>query len=175
MGLLLLTPVAQAFEPVRGQFLVRQNCPATPSIQRGAMEADAVRKGSRYAALGLNRPGGDFVQIRMPGLKPELRWVSLACGELQTGSVPEDAEHQATGRGGKSRKLLLAMSWQPAFCESRPDKVECRTQTDGRFDADHLTLHGLWPQPQGLEYCGVAERDRSTTYGGAGTPCRNRR
>jgi ribonuclease T2 len=49
--------------------------------------------------------------------------------------------------------FILAVSWQPAFCETAPDKPECRSQTAQRFDASHFTLHGLWPQG---EYCGVS-------------------
>lgn len=47
----------------------------------------------------------------------------------------------------------LAVSWQPAFCETEPDKPECRTLKSGRYDADHFALHGLWPQEN---YCGVS-------------------
>lgn len=50
---------------------------------------------------------------------------------------------------------VLAISWQPAFCESRPDTPECRSQTAERFDALHFALHGLWPEPRGNVYCGV--------------------
>ncbi len=53
---------------------------------------------------------------------------------------------------------LLAVSWQPAFCEGRPDRPECATQTAGRHDADHFSLHGLWPQPRDNRYCGVPAR-----------------
>ncbi len=31
------------------------------------------------------------------------------------------------------------------------------SQTPGRFDATYFTLHGLWPQPKGNEYCNVAD------------------
>ncbi len=50
---------------------------------------------------------------------------------------------------------LLALSWQPAFCEQRPNKPECRSQRDGRFDTHNFSLHGLWPQPRNNTYCGV--------------------
>ena len=53
-------------------------------------------------------------------------------------------------------QLILAASWQPAFCETRPGVKECRTQTAHRFDADHFALHGLWPQPRNKAYCSVA-------------------
>ena len=53
---------------------------------------------------------------------------------------------------------LLAASWQPAFCEARADRPECATQTASRHDASHFSLHGLWPQPRGKQYCGVPQR-----------------
>lgn len=62
--------------------------------------------------------------------------------------------------------LLLAVSWQPAFCETRPEKPECVSQTHDRFDASNLTLHGLWPQPRGTVYCGVVASDRATDQDG---------
>ena len=52
-------------------------------------------------------------------------------------------------------QYVLAISWQPAFCETRPDKPECTSQTADRFDGDHFALHGLWPQPRANDYCGV--------------------
>jgi ribonuclease T2 len=48
---------------------------------------------------------------------------------------------------------VLALSWQPAFCESHIRLPECTSQTDGRADTRALSLHGLWPQ---REYCGVS-------------------
>lgn len=55
-----------------------------------------------------------------------------------------------------AKDYVLSVSWQPAFCETKPDKVECKTQTSSRFDATHFTLHGLWPQEG--EWCGVSRQ-----------------
>lgn len=55
-------------------------------------------------------------------------------------------------------QYVLAISWQPAFCETRPDRQECRSQTRDRFDAGNFALHGLWPQPRSRDYCGVDAR-----------------
>lgn len=52
-------------------------------------------------------------------------------------------------------QYVLAINWQPAFCETRPNRPECETQTPDRFDAANFTLHGLWPQPRSRDYCGV--------------------
>ena len=54
-------------------------------------------------------------------------------------------------------QFVLAISWQPAFCETRPEKPECDSQTPDRFDAANFALHGLWPQPRSRDYCGVDE------------------
>lgn len=53
---------------------------------------------------------------------------------------------------------VLAVSWQPAFCETRPRLPECRSQSAERFDASNFALHGLWPQPRSQAYCGVDDR-----------------
>lgn len=52
-------------------------------------------------------------------------------------------------------QYVLALSWQPAFCETRPDRPECVSQTRERFDAANFSLHGLWPQPRRKAYCKV--------------------
>lgn len=56
--------------------------------------------------------------------------------------------------GTRATDLLLAMSWQPAFCESKPSKTECRQLNDGLLPVTEvrLSLHGLWPQPSGHFY-----------------------
>lgn len=62
----------------------------------------------------------------------------------------------ASGAATAAGHLILAASWQPAFCETRPGVTECRSQTRERFDADHFALHGLWPQPRNKTYCSVS-------------------
>ncbi len=51
--------------------------------------------------------------------------------------------------------LILAASWQPAFCEGAASKPECRQQSRTRFDATNFSLHGLWPTG---EYCKVSSK-----------------
>jgi len=57
--------------------------------------------------------------------------------------------------GASEQFLILAASWQPAFCEGAAGKPECRQQSRSRFDATHFSLHGLWPTG---EYCKVSSR-----------------
>ncbi|MBL4597429.1 MAG: ribonuclease [Rhizobiaceae bacterium] len=73
--------------------------------------------------------------------------VASACNDNATLSSPRKAD------------AILAISWQPAFCESHSRKKECKSQTSERFDASHFTLHGLWPQPRSRSYCNVSQKD----------------
>lgn len=75
---------------------------------------------------------------------------------------PPVAEPQAAP-ADSDQFFILAVSWQPAFCEAASGKPECRSQTSDRFDASHFTLHGLWPRD---EYCGVSARDEATDRDG---------
>jgi ribonuclease T2 len=59
---------------------------------------------------------------------------------------------------------VLAISWQPAFCETAEHRPECRSQTEDRFDASHFALHGLWPQR--VDYCDVSRADQMTDRDG---------
>ncbi len=74
---------------------------------------------------------------------------------------------QEKARGQKhDGAMVLAFSWQPAFCERAARKPECRSQEPGRYDANHFTLHGLWPQPGNNIYCGVSDQDVRTDKSG---------
>ncbi len=55
-----------------------------------------------------------------------------------------------------AESYVLALSWQPAFCETAERRPECRDQTAERADARQFSLHGLWPQPSSRSYCGIA-------------------
>ena len=61
---------------------------------------------------------------------------------------------------------VLAVTWQPAFCETKPRKPECRDQDAKRYDADHFALHGLWPQKR-RAYCGNGPLVRRARKGGS--------
>jgi ribonuclease T2 len=55
----------------------------------------------------------------------------------------------------KDSFAILALSWQPAFCEYRQNPPECASQSAARYDASHFSLHGLWPGPRNRSYCGI--------------------
>ncbi len=135
-----------------GTFTATKTCRAVKNLNSGSNPGKIkVRTGKTYPAIRLNKPDGAFVKLKVDGAKPVERWVSLDCGTL-------------TGDTTTSRDNLLVLSWQPAFCDihEHDSKAECDSQTAGRFDATHFTLHGLWPQPKGKYYCsGVSNQDKN--------------
>lgn len=72
----------------------------------------------------------------------------------------------AEGTPGKFDYYVLALSWQPAFCESRPNKTECVSQNKNGFDAKNFVLHGLWPnvRKDKYEYCNVSDNLRKKSW-----------
>lgn len=157
----LLTPalVLGATLPLRaeialeGFFIAERACPATQSIRTGANPGGVMTEPRRaYDLLAGNRETPSHFLVRVPGVQPERRWVAVECG-LRAVAV-DTAPPGDTPRPGRIEHVLAA-SWQPAFCETRPQKVECASQTEDRFDADSFSLHGLWPQPFSNIYCDV--------------------
>lgn len=76
--------------------------------------------------------------------------LTLVLGPLNPASAAEP-----TPAATEPARYVLAVSWQPGFCETRPAREECRTQTAGRVDARQFSLHGLWPLHK--NYCGVPD------------------
>ncbi|MFI5296366.1 MAG: hypothetical protein ACHQ0Y_15240 [Thermodesulfovibrionales bacterium] len=74
---------------------------------------------------------------------------------------------------GEFDYYVFSLSWQPTFCETKPDKKECATQTAERYDSKNLVLHGLWPNKNddkhhNYGYCGVKsgvrKLDKASTW-----------
>jgi ribonuclease T2 len=90
--------------------------------------------------------------------------IAANAGASSSPETPVPAQPTPTAApGGPPAHFILAISWEPAFCETAPSKPECRSMTAPRFDADHFALHGLWPDE---EYCAVSEADESADRGG---------
>ncbi|MEW9305273.1 ribonuclease T2 family protein [Labrys neptuniae] len=160
---------ARAEESMKGVFTAREACPALQSIRKQTNPGDVkLTPGQDYRLLAGNKPDPTFYRVQVEDAQPAQRWVPVSCGEVKAGDNGTPATPGA-GKPGPARSdaaistggasYVFAISWQAAFCEGLPDKTECRTQTADRYDASHFTLHGLWPQPRGNAYCGVARRD----------------
>jgi ribonuclease T2 len=132
-----------------GSFTASKSCPAFQSIRKQTNPGNAtVVAGQSYDVKAKNNVSATHYRIEVPGAQPPERWVAVDCGRV--GSVTAGKPQQTPGPF-----YVLALSWEPAFCESLPDKQECKTQTATRADARQFSLHGLWPQPRRNVFCGV--------------------
>jgi ribonuclease T2 len=84
------------------------------------------------------------------------RWVRETCLEPRKGRKTSRKTSKETVKESTLHSLLV-LTWHNAFCETHPNRKECRPlYSQGN---DHLVLHGLWPQPEEKVYCGISERD----------------
>jgi ribonuclease T2 len=163
---LVCTP-ALAEMPLTGTFTASAACPAFQSISRETNPGNVTTKpGTQYELLAGNRTPPTHVRLRVPGAQPDLRWVSVECGTTPALSGEAPNRPNRTTASAPTRHYILAVNWQPAFCETAPRKTECRAQRPNSFEATNFTLHGLWPQPKNAEYCNVSNRDRIASQDG---------
>ncbi len=71
--------------------------------------------------------------------------LSLSLIACQSAWAKPGAAGGACGIPAQADSYVFAVNWQPAFCESKPDKPECRIDDPKIYQATHFTLHGLWP------------------------------
>ena len=152
LALLLAAPV-RADEPMEGTFLAGRSCEALLSIRKETNPGRVITgPGKTYRLLARNQKKATHYRIDIPEAEPPERWVAADCGKVQPAAAGEGAAPAAEKPKPVDRNYVLALSWQPAFCEANPGKRECRWQTGSRYDASYLSLHGLWPQPASLQY-----------------------
>jgi ribonuclease T2 len=155
-----VAPPASATIPLEGSLLAEQDCPAVVSIHRQTNPGShRLVVGREYLLLAKNRADATHYQVRIEGAEPSARWVAIGCGRLLEPDAPAPGPAAADELPPAGR-FVLAATWQPAFCELRRARPECRSQTEERLDASHFSLHGLWPEPRERVYCGVPEQDR---------------
>tara|TARA_Y100000588_G_scaffold366429_1_gene432153 strand:+ start:157 stop:909 length:753 start_codon:yes stop_codon:yes gene_type:complete len=72
---------------------------------------------------------------------------------------------------GLADSHVLAMNWLSGFCETygeRAGKPECKLTHPDDFKANHMVLHGLWPNQKacGIRYgfCGVEKKRHFCAY-----------
>jgi ribonuclease T2 len=192
--LAVLPVLSSATVPLKGRLQAERDCPLYVSIKKGTNPDGArLVPGTRYQLLGKNKEDASHYRVRVEGVSPAERWVEVDCGRLTSdaafgGAQPVEAdkpggaplEQKLEGNGVAAKEVefepdspdapsppgrfVLAASWQPAFCELRGRRPECRPgSTDARKPA--FSLHGLWPQAGDRgssedSFCGVSERSR---------------
>ena len=159
---LLLAPSAHAMEKLEGWFIARDTCAAFQSKNKRTNPGDvALVPDTAYIMRGANAPAREWYQVTVPGAPTTVaRWVPAGCGVhvIAAPGQPRPVKPDPVTNKPEATDLLLALSWQPAFCERRPGAAECRKLNDGQLPHTEaqLSLHGLWPQPRSAVYCGVS-------------------
>jgi ribonuclease T2 len=164
-----MTGPALAEVTLEGWLIATKTCPALQSIRKGTNPGDArVEPDRAYKLFAKNDIAATHYLIAIKGAQPERRWVATDCGfhvvAASGGVTPPQPEPQPQPQPQPqptpgATQYVLAASWQPGFCETKPSKPECASQTADRFDATNLALHGLWPQPRSNVYCSVSSSD----------------
>ena len=152
---------ASADVAVSGSFLATKDCPAFQSFRKATNPGSVkIEAGHYYPLLAKNATNATHYRVRIEGAAPPERWVSVNCGSYKDGGAEGGLQNSQAGSsasGGRPAALVLSLGWEPGFCEGRADEPECASQTLGRYDATHFTLHGLWPQPRRRQYCNVSQ------------------
>lgn len=136
-------------DSVRGLFTAEKTCPAYVSKNKKTNpDQTQITMGGEYETIEANRSTRpDWYRIIVPSAQPAERWVSADCGRFQVAEI-----NRAVGNtcriAGQADSHVLALSWQPAFCETKPQKPECNIDDPLSYQARHFTLHGLWPNKQ---------------------------
>lgn len=153
-------------EKASGEFTAKQTCPAYVSKNK-ATNPDKVYvlPGYEYDIIEVLSTNASWYRIIVPHANPKQRWVSADCGEAQLISSPDNSGSARCDIDGQADSYVLALSWQPAFCETKPDKAECAISDPKAYQARHFTLHGLWPNKnscgKNYGFCGEVKTQKT--------------
>mgnify|MGYP001273127335 CR=1 FL=1 len=168
---LCLLPINSSAEiKLDGYFIAEKSCAAYQSIKKKSNPDDSyLNIDMAYPVKAKNKDEADYYRIIVKDATPQQRWVAKECGKLLVdcpdtskqieNRTPQPSIAEPTPATDQ-KDYVLALSLLPAFCQTHQQKTECQTQTEDRYDATHLTLHGLWPQPSSNVYCNVGQKDR---------------
>ena len=156
-----------ASTPASGTLKATQTCEAYVSKNKLTNpDHTALVVNKKYSIFEANKTNNpDWFHVRIDNANPPERWVAKYCGtvDVRIGSGGGSSNGGGSSGGschtpGLEDSYVLAISWQPAFCETHRDKPECRIDDKKSYQARNFTLHGLWPNKAS---CG-------TNYGNCG-------
>lgn len=169
--LLFLSFFGHASVPLQGTFQAQASCPAYLSKNHKTNPDDThLTPNQVYDLVEANKPNqADWYRININHKSNPLRWVSANCGFV---NIENDVPSGGCNRQpGHADSYVLALSWQPAFCETygyEKGKAECYTLSRKSYTATHLALHGFWPNQKacGIDYgyCQTHKRTRHCDY-----------
>ncbi len=115
-----------------------------------------------YTVIEVNKAENpSWYRLIISNVEPQERWVAANCGEINV-QIGINGGNNGGGNEcstpGLEDSYVLALSWQPSFCETHRDKPECQEEDKKSYQAHNFTLHGLWPNKSecGIKYefCG---------------------
>ena len=115
-------------DKVSGVFTAQQACPAYVSKNKSTNpDNKQILAGSQYDIIEVIKPGQpSWYRVVLPNADPKERWVSAECGQAQiTGGGTGGGGNSggSCNTAGQADSYVLALTWQPAFCETKPDKA----------------------------------------------------
>lgn len=159
----------QASILVSGTFEATQSCPAYVSKnKKNNPDNLMVQPSQQYLLKEINKTNPDWLRIEFPDYHHALRWVSASCGETQ---YTQRDQSKCVSEVGMADSYVLAMSSQSGFCQTHgyeAGKPECLKLSRNSYQANHLTLHGLWPNQeacgQRYGFCGINPQPNHCDY-----------
>lgn len=132
-------------------------CEATNNLKATKNSGNiSTTNSTRYRVLD-RKPESVYIQI--PNANPSGRWVKKECFTTSNTIAPAVTKKPIVqaSKPSLAKQSLLALSWHDGFCETHRGKAECKK---GLFRNKEygFVLHGLWPQPKNLAYCGVEKK-----------------
>lgn len=137
--------------PAKGEFVIKERCELFQSKRKrtnpGNVQSIIDQQFPIIEAV-LSHQQLTWVRVLTSANPSPERWIAARCGEAKNLDVTSQPVRttNACSIANQYDSQVLALSWQSAFCELRGrNKPECQSQNSGRFDANHFSLHGLWP------------------------------
>lgn len=133
-----------------GIFSAQQSCPAYVSKNKLTNPDNTqILADKKYDIIEANKPDhASWYRVILPSANPKERWISADCGDAQLSGgqgTGDNGNSSSCSIAGEADSHVLALSWQPAFCEIKLQKPECKITDPKVYQAKHFTLHGLWP------------------------------
>jgi ribonuclease T2 len=142
-----LPSTVSASVKLSGTLTAKESCEAYVSKRKKTNpDNQRLKIGQIYSVIAANRQNNPhWFRIRIDGSRLPERWVHKDCGTLKLNSPQPLSSRPVCQMPGHQTTQVLALSWQPAFCETHRYMAECKIKDAKAYQASHFTLHGLWP------------------------------